>query len=812
MKQNYRGMQMKTPAENWREGMPCGNGSLCALVYGSISPETILFNHDRLWYQGHFAELPDVSDSLSEVRRLEQEGDLRTANDAYVKRLQELGFEAAEPIFHPAFDLKIKADTKEAFSDYCRQVNFETGEAIVHYRDGDNAVERRFFISRADQIGVLRMQSDQPIETLLQLCEHNLSDSREMGGTPAPIPLQFETRVERNMLILNVTGSNGGAYGAVLRLIAEDGEVSHATMASFTDQLSSLPILWGLGVDTRETFRLSASSRWTALIGVYVNTTDAAAAQNELISRLEGLEGDYDILLERHVKLHGELFNRCRLVLGDHYVNETANEQLLLDAYGGTPSLEWFVKQFDYGRYLLICCSAENSLPPTLQGSFNGEYYPPWNSFYVHNENTQMFYWQALPGQMPEVMGAMFRYFEGFLEDYRKNARNLYGCRGIFIPLVASASTGQLQDAAPHVIYFTGVAAWIASMFYDYWLYTGDKTFLKEHAIPFMEEVAAFYEDYLYIDQDGYVKIFPSNSPENSPANSMENEDLSIVMNPGIPLTVNSTIDTALVKETFRNLLSAYEALGIEHERAVRWKELLTKMRPYRINEDGALAEWVYEGHTDNYAHRHLSHIYPLFPGNELVNGSPELKAAVAKAIQKRTSIGLASQTGWSLVHLANVYARLGDANQAMNCLRILASSCVGKNLFTYHNDWRNMSVTLKVVLSGSAPYQIDANMGFTSAVYEMLAYSYGGRLKIFPALPAEWTKGSISGLGLRGGAKLDLQWNAEEGWADITLCSKWEQHIVVELPDYLELSGAQSAVTLFPNQPQTLKAVFKCS
>ena len=156
----------------------------------------------------------------------------------------------------------------------------------------------------------------------------------------------------------------------------------------------------------------------------------------------------------------------------------------------------------------------------------------------------------------------------------------------------------------PHLIYFTGVAAWIASMFYDYWLYTGDKTFLKEHAIPFMEEVAAFYEDYLYIDQDGYVKIFPSNSPENSPANSMENEDLSIVMNPGIPLTVNSTIDTALVKETFRNLLSAYEALGIEHERAVRWKELLTKMRPYRINEDGALAEWVYEGHTDNYAHR----------------------------------------------------------------------------------------------------------------------------------------------------------------------------------------------------------------
>ena len=791
-----RGMTLLTPASDWREGLPCGDGSLCALVYGDISPETILFNHDRLWYGGKVKELPDISDLLPKVRELGAQGDMQGANDLMANALLEKGFQGLVPIFHPALDLKIRSDQELAFQNYRRTLDFSTGETTVYWEQDGVASKRNFFISRKDHIGVLRFTSDSGTVTAgFQLCEHNLSDSFGMDMKQQDPPLKYQTYSDGDKMVIRVTGSDGGEYGAVMKLCPDGGSCKSFIDVTWSQQTSSLPLMWGLEMEHRNTVRISDAKSITAVIKFYINTDDGEREIKRLFHDVDELTCNYDELLARHVAVHQEIFDRLAIEIEDGMPTEDgSNDRLLLQAYQGQAPAELLVKEFDIGRYLLMCCSNEDGLPPTLQGTFNGDYFPAWNSFYVHNENTQMFYWQALSGRMPEVMGAMFHYFENFVPDYQTNAKNLFGCRGIFIPLVGAANTGLLQDPQAHEINFTGCAAWIASHFYDYYLYTGDEAFLKEHALPFMEQVALFYEDYLTMDQDGKYTIFPSNSPENAPSNSVEeNTDLGIVMNPGIPTTYNSTIDTALVKEIFTNVADVYEKFGIHQDKQVQYREMVKKLRAYRINSDGALAEWIPEKHKDNYAHRHLSHIYPFFPGHELTKeNAPKLVQAVKIAVDKRLSVGLASQTGWSLVHLANIYARLDEGDKALECLDVLARTCVGKNLFTYHNDYRGMGVTLDVILGKRAPYQIDASMGLTSAIIEMMMSSTSDALRIAPAIPKRWIRGKIATMSARCGCDCAVSWDYQSATLEAVLTARDSRDIMVVLPDGYTYQGKQ--------------------
>lgn len=789
------GMRLLTPANDWREGLPCGDGSLCALVYGGITPETILFNHDQLWYGGKVASLPDLSSEAKLVREMGFAGDLKGANDHMSRILTEKGFQGLVPIFHPALDLKIKTGQHTAFKKYQRTLDFSTGETVIKWQQNDVVYERKFFISRYHHIGVLKFNSSEGLlDTAFQLCEHNLSDSFAMDGAPRNPPLQYETHGKGDKLYINIKGSDGGQYGAVIKVIAEGGGLEIYDDNTWTEQTSALPILWGLPLEHRTSMRVSEAQSVTAVIAFYVNKQNIEDEQQSLSDQLDNLDCDYETLFDHHKKIHSELFNRLQFEIDDMEYNDPdeSNDILLLRAYQGIAPSQLLVKMFYYGRYLLICCSNENGLPPTLQGTFNGDYFPAWNSFYVHNENTQMYYWQALSGGMPEVAGAMFKYFEKFISDYQINAKNLFGCGGIFIPLVAAANTGLLQDPQPHVINFTGCAAWISAHFYDYYLYTGDVDFLKNHAIPFMEQAALFYEDYLIDDKDGKYTIFPSNSPENSPRNSFDgNIDLTAVMNPGIPTTFDSTIDTALAKELFKNLCESYSLLGIKEEKQRDYKKIIAKIRPYRINEDGALAEWIYPGHSDNYAHRHVSHIYPLFPGMEITEESEKnLFDAVKIAVDKRIQVGLASQTGWSLAHLSNIYARLHDSEKALDCLDTLTRTCVGRNLFTYHNDYRNMGVTLKIILGKSAPFQIDANMGLTSAVIEMLMSSDSNTIRIAPALPRRWQKGRIGTLSTRCNCGIDITWDHTSNSISAIIKAKNNRTIRIILPKGYVFNG----------------------
>jgi alpha-L-fucosidase 2 len=388
------------------------------------------------------------------------------------------------------------------------------------------------------------------------------------------------------------------------------------------------------------------------------------------------------------------------------------------------------------------------------------------------------------------------------LPDFRENARKIFNCRGIVVPCITTPPSGLFKDIQPHILQWTGAAAWVAQHFFDYYLHTGDEAFLKERALPFLREIALFYEDFFTTDENGYFLSAPSNSPENHPGNHSENAEAL----KGMGTTMNATMDFALAKEVLTNLIDGHAQIGEEPEELGKWQDMLTKIPPYQINGDGAVTEWMHPYYTDNYNHRHQSHVYPVFPGFEVTEDSdPKLFEAFKIAIRKRLEVGISAQTGWSLAHMANVYARMKEGDSALDCLSLIARACVMNNFYTTHNDWRESGIGGNF---SQAPYQIDANLGWTAAVQEMLLFSRPGHITILPALPKEWSQGSVKGLLARGGIRVAIQWNLAESRIEVELCSlKKDQQlelispVATDTPNSIELKAGEVKTVTLPTK-----------
>lgn len=751
-------MSMRKPALKWQDALPSGNGTMGAMVYGSIQEETILLNHEELWEGSRTKPLPDLSRHLPEVRRLLAEGRYREANRLYPDKLREADYIVQTARFHPGFDFKLWTETHYAFREYVRELDMETGQVSVRWLDGPIRYERRLFVSRSDDMIALVIRADQKeaISVEMRLEPHDLKDAVDKAGRPLELPFSFESAVQEEFLM--ITGKRlreGTEFGALARIAAVGG--------SRTIRGDKLEI--------------TGADEVLLLIRLFPNG-DSRAEMPNLKEKLLSLPPDYDMLFERHQSEHRELFLRAELDLGASESERAGvNEQMLLDAYDGEASPAFMERMFDYGRYLLMSSSRPGGLPANLQGVWNGSYAPPWSGAFFNNENIQMNYWQAMPGNMPETMLPFFDFFESLVPDMRKNAQAFYGCRGILAPLFASPDSGLKKNLQPHVIYWTAGAGWLAQHFYDYWLFTGDREFLRNRAVPFMKECALFYEDFFYEGEDGYYISSPSNSPENWADGQFDGAR-------EISVCVNATMDFAVAKEVLSHLCEACAELGIEPENVEKWKAMLNKIPPYEINEDGAIREWMHPDLKDNYHHRHQSHIYPLFPGLEVMEEThPEWFEACRVAVEKRLVIGLKEQTGWSLSHMANIYARLGEGDRALECLEISGRSCVGDNFLTYHNDWRSQGITMKSMWGFSAPYQIDANLGWTAAMLEMLLFSAPGIIKVLPALPGRWKQGSIRGIQARGGVEVAIRWDMEAARAGVRLRSSRDQWLTVKFP-----------------------------
>lgn len=774
----------------WREALPSGNGRLGASVQGGVQEEIVLLQHADLWHWGQKHELPDVSHTLPETRRLMDEERYLEASWHLTRTLQSLGYASRLSSRFPLVALTVTMPGNRAFRSYRRELEMDTGEVQVRWQDGEREYSRCLFVSRADDCIVYKVEGrelertnpikgteyraeassegslEDWIEGMIGLRFHPGDKVREDDEFKA-LASSITVRVEDNTIYYGGRNDDGQDFGAVLVLNPLDG--GHTVRKNSTDvgstaQKGSDKQAEGSGKAGQNEgsgqalaghlhFRMPGT--WLILVKVFA-TGERQRQWSRLKEELSQLASDYDVLLSRHVALHQPLFRSVGLDLDDEGDDGRCNEEMLLAAYEGTAPAGLVRKLWAFGRYLFISGTHEHGQTPFgLYGLWGGDYRLIWGH-HMANENVQMMHWHSNVGGLSCLNRALFRYYNGLMEDFRDNARKLYGCRGIYIPAGTTPGIGVPNQIVPVIMNWTGAAGWLARHYYEHYRYTGDLHFLRDEALPFMREALLFYEDFLVPGPDGKYIIYPSVSPENTPQNFMPKDGQQLAH--PMPTAMNATMDVAIVKELLQHTIQASHLLGIHKEDIPRWEAMLGRLPAYMVNPAGAVKEWLHPAFEDRQDHRHLSHMYPVFPGQEVTREQqPELFKAFETAVHQRR---LGAQSGWSLAHMSSVYARLGDGDRALECLDVLARSCVLHNGFTLHNDWRQMGVSMTMP---AAPVQLDANLGWVNAVQEMLLYVSPQWIKLLPALPSSWVKGSFRDWRIPEGS-LSLHWDRSAG------------------------------------------------
>ncbi|PHV72259.1 alpha-L-fucosidase [Sporanaerobium hydrogeniformans] len=760
--------------DSWKDAFPAGNGEIGISVYGGVKEETVLINHCELWHWGKRSALPDVSGSLKQTRELIDQGKYLEANAISSAALHNQGYVAELYKPCPVGDFKIRMHQEGIFKNYRRELNMETGEIVVSWIGDKINYERRAFVSRADEVIIYQIKASKPIlgaDLWLQMHETGYDDYTKKLEQ---IKDSLECEVKDQVLYYAATNEDGKDYGIVGNILSCDGEV----------------------VVMQDKLVITKAREITIALKVFA-CTKRERAYCEAVEHLKQLDKVYNVLLSKHAKLHKALFHSASLTLCENKPMQRSNEELLLEAYSEGSSLLLIEKLWHYGRYLFISGTRKDTQPFNLYGLWGGRYELLW-SHHMANINIQMMYWQALVGGYSETMKALITYYINLMEDFRENAKKIFGLPGIYMSAGSTPGYGLANQVVPVITNWISGAGWIAAHFYEYYRYTLDKEALHKYILPFMLEALAFYEAFMVLDEKGDYTIYPSVSPENTPGNL--NKKSFKHMSHANPTAKNATMDFAIIKEFLNHFIDLCENLPDYQERVIRCKEMLKHFPDYQVNEEGAIKEWMTKELEDFYYHRHLSHCYPIFPGREMVN---ERDTLLGKAFEKAVDLRiLGGQSGWSLAFMACINARLGRGNEALLCLNHLTRSCLTNSLFTLHNDWRKMGMTLDMSreFEDIAPVQLDANLGIVAAIQEMLLYADQKILKVLPALPNEWEQGTFKDFHFCDGV-IAVEWNQKKPWLNGVVKANRRTKILIYFPSFLE--GKEIKMSL--NKSQTI-------
>ena len=742
------------PALRWEDALLSGNGRTGIMVLGRPLDERIVVNHEKLWVPttDRAPEPAELSAAWREARQLAREGRYRNADELIVASVRAWcgeRFDPAEVVhglrlpyerIHPACHLHILTASGGQIRAYRREMDLATAEVTVRWTDTRGDWLRRAFVSRADDAIVLE---------ILPPTGATFDGALLLTEAPGKLPGDFESvtiRHENGELSFHaVYGRSLGrdepeGYHLLGRVLAEGGQVA-AVQGQRLDVRGARRVLLRLAVEYLDRGR--------------------EADRDALRARLGRLGDDYEALLAPHAAEHGRMFRRVSLDLGGDADPDETSEVLIARCAASGPSPALLERLHAVGRYALIC-GATGELPPSLTGIWGDEWSPAWDGRYTLDANLNLAVSAGSQGDLPEVIETLSRFVERHLPDWRRNARALYGCRGVVSDLCQGWRHGVVLMATYP---WTGGAGWLAGILYDHYLHTGDREFLRHRVLPLLQEVALFYEDFLAGAWElfGATVVYPSISPENTPVLATKDQETNVVP--------NATCEIAICREVLSNLLSACEELGVEHESIPRWQELLEKLPAYRVNEGGALAEWALPGLGDRYGHRHSSHLYGVYPSLELSPArSPELFAAAAEAMARRLDAGLGNKSAHGLMHAALLAARLRDGEMLWRMLSMFASeSFLNTSLITCHNP-------------GLRIFNLDATFSLPTVLMKMLVHSEPGRLVLLPALPGEsLRRGTLCGTRARGGLVLDeLHWNLLNRHIHLRVRSAREQVLVL--------------------------------
>lgn len=767
----------RQPAAEWEEALPIGNGRLGAMIYGGTDRELLQVNEESMWYGGTADRLnPDAGENLPLIRKLLKEGQVRKA-----EKLMETALSGCPDSMHPYQTLgevqfyfddipnarerkSGKVGTMElcdGLAGYERSLSLDTAVAECSFRSGGNFYRREYFASHPADCILMRFtaEGEGTVDFLARLRRGKCFDGVKKLG-------------DDTIMLHGNLGRGGYEFAMALRAMVTGGSVKTVGECLQVEGASEVTLLFTadttyhyrteerdayvqryLRKDT-ETDNINASENGERLYGSeqgerrYQEALQAFLTE-KIIGRFDKIkEIPYSALLEEHIRDHSALYDRFAFEIGGEEEHDNLPTDLRLrQVQQGNADVGLMKTLSDYGRYLTIACSREGGLPSTLQGLWNKEFFPPWDSKYTININTEMNYWHVESCNLSRCHLPLFELLEKVQKNGRRTAREMYGCRGF----VAHHNTDIHGDTAPQDIWYPGTywtlgGAWLSTHLWTHYQYTQDREFLRR-AFPIMTEAALFFVDFL-TEAGDYLVTNPSVSPENS---------YRLPDGEAGACCVGAAMDNQILRDLFDGCISAWNILGEETARYCdidgvedipglmrQIGQCRNRLMPTRISpRTGTIMEWMEDYEEVDPGHRHISHLYGLYPGEQItVDGTPELAEAAKKTLERRLANG-GGHTGWSRAWITNHYASLWDGEKAYESIGKMLELSTYPNLFDRH-----------------PPFQIDGNFGICAAMNRMLAQSNESRVILLPALPAKWAAGSVRGLRLVGNAELSMTWD----------------------------------------------------
>ena len=749
--QDYK-LWYKYPAREWEEALPVGNGRLGAMVYGGIDRECISLNEETIWGFDSKTAVADPNNRylLEAKRKLIFEGkykeadklklsDLTIPEDKKLPLKEIKGMLTGADTYKPLADLFLHFKSTEAIpSDYRRELSLDKAISTVTYKMGDVTYKRETFASYPDQAIVIKISSDRPGKVSFSSKMTSRTDVKDdmYRYDPGVEPRFFKEVGTYPTTIKNLGAGyfsfSGQTYPKGVKFNA------HFKLKLIGGKATSIPA--GFRVDGAD----EAIIYITAATDFYGSDPNVEAKKYMDIVA----EKSFGDLLSTHLKDYQSLYRRVDFELEKNYMATLPTDKRVL-AYQlgvkdprlkkGTPrDNDLYAIYYQFGRYLMIANSRKGDLPPALQGVWNNSLLPPWRGHHTTDINVQMNYWPAEVANLSESHEVLLDFLSKHVATAKEATTNTYGTRGfVFHGLT------QWGPPRPFSEGFLDFAGWAAQHYWTHYEYTQNKDFLRTQAYPFIKEAALFYLDHLVeYPGRGYLVSGPETSPENHFVSPQDGKTL-------VGISMGTTMSRAIIYELFSNCIKASEILGIDDDLRKDFIKSRNKLSPYQIGKQGQLQEWLEDFDEDDLGHRHVSHLYPVYPGSEITkNKTPTLFEAARKSIQIRLANG-SGWTGWSRAWMICLAARFQDSELARQQLESMIAQTTYYNLFDTHP--RNAGNT--------SCFQIDGNMGAVAGISEMLMQSHDGFIDLLPAKPDNWQTGHIKGLIAKGGFKVDLTW-----------------------------------------------------